>query len=148
MTTFVIKHRTSGKFIHPLGGSRNPCENTAVVLHQDVHDRMYFAFDRTCNGYGYIRHVASGKCIHPYGGSTDPCNETGLVLHSDRHNGALFYLDTCKKQIRHHGGKFIHPKGGQANPCNNNSLVLHGDCHDRMEFLIVSPCNTCQEVTP
>ncbi|XP_033740282.1 lectin-like [Pecten maximus] len=148
MTTFVIKHQTSGKFIHPQGGSLTPCDETALVLHQDVHSGMHFAFDATCNGYGYIRHVGSGKCIHPKGGASTPCNETELVLNGDRHNGALFCIDTCNKRIQHHGGKYIHPQGGQANPCNDTKMVLHGDCHDNMKLLIVSPSNTCEEICP
>ena len=84
-----IKHVTSGKYIHPLGGSQNPSENTPLVLYRGYHDACLFKFDLKND---YIIHKTSGKIWHPYGGSANPGNNVGVVLHSNRHARATFYL--------------------------------------------------------
>lgn len=146
MAPFLIKHRSSGSFIHPYLGGANPPNNRSVVLHKDIHNRMHFDFDVVEGAWGYIRHVSSGKIIHPWGGSLSPGNNTQLVLHQDRHSGALFAMDEVNNQIIHKGGKYFHPYGGSHNPSNDTGLVLHGDKHEGMKFVFVSPTNANQKV--
>nr|3WMU_A Chain A, Lectin [Mytilus galloprovincialis]3WMU_B Chain B, Lectin [Mytilus galloprovincialis]3WMV_A Chain A, Lectin [Mytilus galloprovincialis]3WMV_B Chain B, Lectin [Mytilus galloprovincialis] len=146
MATFLIKHKASGKFLHPKGGSSNPANDTNLVLHSDIHERMYFQFDVVDERWGYIKHAASGKIVHPLGGKADPPNETKLVLHQDRHDRALFAMDFFNDNIIHKAGKYVHPKGGSTNPPNETLTVMHGDKHGAMEFIFVSPKNKDKRV--
>ncbi|CAC5393759.1 Lectin [Mytilus coruscus] len=143
---FLIKHKSGGKFIHPEGEHRNPDNDTKLLLHQDIHDRMHFQFDVQEGHWGYIRHVSSGKIVHPDGGNLFPGNDTNLVLHSDHHAGALFALDNVDDYIIHKGGRFVHPDDGSPNPGNDTYVVLHEDKHDAMKFKFVSPDDINQEV--
>ncbi|XP_052819462.1 galactose-binding lectin-like [Mya arenaria] len=143
---FLIKHRSSGKFLHPHGGKGDPKNQTSIVLHSDIHDRMHWRFRKELDYWGYIEHVASGKCIHPKGGSLTPGNNNSLVLHSDRHYGALFALDSRNDHIIHKGGRYAHPKGGRPEPGNNTNVVLHSEIHDAMRFQFVSPKDPSKEI--
>lgn len=145
-STFLIKHKSGGKFIHPDGGDSHPGNGTTLVLHQDIHDRMHFQFDVIEGHWGYIRHVSSGKIVHPDGGQLFPGDDTNLVLHSGHHSGALFALDNVDDYIIHKGGKFAHPDGGSPNPGNDTDVVLHKDKHDAMKFQFVSPHDINKEV--
>ncbi|XP_071133207.1 galactose-binding lectin-like [Mytilus edulis] len=145
-STFLIKHKSGGKFVHPKGGDRHPGNDTKLLLHQDIHDRMYFQFDVVEGHWGYIRHVSSGKIVHPDGGQLFPGNDTNLVLHSDHHAGALFALNNVDDYIIHKGGRFVHPDGGSPNPGNDTYVVLHEDKHDAMKFQFVSPDDINNEV--
>ncbi|XP_063445824.1 galactose-binding lectin-like [Mytilus trossulus] len=145
-STFLIKHKSGGKFIHPKGGDSHPSNGTKLLLHQDIHDKMYFKFDVIEGHWGYIRHVSSGKIVHPDGGQLFPGDDTNLVLHSDHHSGALFALDNVDDYIIHKGGKFVHPDGGSPNPGNDTDVVLHKDKHDAMKFQFVSPHDINKEV--
>lgn len=49
MTKFFIKHKASGKFFHSKGGTSNPTNGTNLVLHSDIHERMYFQFEVVVN---------------------------------------------------------------------------------------------------
>ncbi|CAG2209190.1 Lectin [Mytilus edulis] len=145
MATFVIKHKSGGKFLHPLGGQLNPGNDTNLVLYEGTPDQTHFAFDVEDDHWGYIRHVPSGKVIHPYAGWLNPGNNTELVLHQDRHGGALFCIDSANDAIIHKGGKFVHPKWGSHNPGNDTRVCLHEDQHYAMRFECVSPHNTNEE---
>ncbi|VDI44685.1 Hypothetical predicted protein [Mytilus galloprovincialis] len=147
MATFVIKHKSGGKYLHHLKGQSNPGNDTNLVLYEGTHDQTHFVFDIEDDHWGYIRHVASGKVIHPYGGWLNPGNNTELVLHQDRHGGALFCIDSANDTIMHKGGKFVHSRGGKKpNPGNNTRVCLHEDQHYAMRFECVSPYNTSEEV--
>ena len=133
-----IFHQPTGKLIHPKGGSRNPSNDTPLVIHSDKNDptRLQFRFVPV-KGYsrlGYIEHVSSGKIIHPKGGSVDPGNNTCLVFHENRHNGALFEFDLNDYEIKHTGKKIWHPNGGSANPKNDTVCVLHSDHNAAAKF--------------
>ena len=67
MTTFFIKHKASGKFFHSKGGTSNPTNGTNLVLHSDIHERMYFQFEVVDERWDYIKHVASRKIVHSFG---------------------------------------------------------------------------------
>jgi hypothetical protein len=137
-----IFHQPTGKLVHPKGGSRNPRNNTRLVVHSDRNDptRLQVRFVPVqgapgCHGrFGYIEHVASGKIVHPSGGSADPGNNTQLVYHEDRHHGALFEFDEEACVIKHIGGKIWHPHGGSPNPKNDTKCVLHSDRHAAAKF--------------
>lgn len=145
-SSFLIKHRSGGKFIHPKGGSRNSDNNTPIVLHSDIHKNMYWTFERVVDHWGYIKHVSSGKIIHPLGGRLSPGNDTELVLHSDRQWGALFALDATHDHVIHKGGRYAHPYTGNPNPRNETHVVLHSDVHDAMRFQFVSTSDPSMEV--
>ena len=83
-----IEHVSSGKIVHPSGGSVNPTDNTELVLRSGRHAGALFGFDES---NATILHK-SGKLWHPYGGVGNPSNDTTLVLHSDVHDNAKFYL--------------------------------------------------------
>ena len=137
-----IIHQSSGKFVHPKGGSCNPGNNTRLVVHSNRNDptrlQVRFVPVQGTPGYGghfgYIEHVASGKIVHPSGGSVDPGNDTHLVYHEDRHHNALFEFDEEGCVIKHTGGKIWHPRGGSANPKNDTKCVLHNDWHVAARF--------------
>ncbi|XP_052093372.1 galactose-binding lectin-like [Mytilus californianus] len=145
MATFVIKHKSGGKYLHHSNGRKNPGNDQKLVLCEGTDDQTHFTFDVEDDHWGYIRHVASGKVIHPYGGDFNPRNNADLVLHEDRHGGALFCIDSANDAIMHIGGKFVHPKGGSHKPENNTQVCLHQDQHYQMKFECVSPNNTSEE---
>ena len=64
-----ICHGTSGKLIHPDGGSYDPQNNTGVVIHGDTWGpgRLQYRFIPQDSEWGYIEHISSGKIIHPKG---------------------------------------------------------------------------------
>ena len=83
-----IEHVSSGKIIHPLGGSVKPGNDTHLIYHEDRHHGALFEFDEE----DYIIKHIGGKIWHPHGGSANPKNDTKCVLHSDRHAAAKFYF--------------------------------------------------------
>ena len=83
-----IEHVSSGKVVHPKGGSLNPGNDTRLVLHSDRHAGALFGFDEE----NIVILHKGGKIWHPKGGSPNPGNDTTLVLHSDRHDAAKFYF--------------------------------------------------------
>ena len=143
---FLIKHKSSGKFIHPEGGSANPPDNTRLVVHDGIHDRMHFEFEPADGHFGYIRHCASGKAIHPKNGELQPENNTDLLIHSSQHAACLFGMDEINNLIRHKSGVSFHPFGGSPNPGNNTKVILHSGNHDASTWLFVNPNNPQEEV--
>ena len=83
-----IEHVSSGKIVHPHGGSLTPGNDTRLVYHSDRHAAALFAFDEEDER---IMH-RDGKIWHPLGGSPNPGNDTRCVLHSDVHDAAKFYF--------------------------------------------------------
>ena len=133
-----IYHCSSGKLVHPYGGSHKPADNTALVLYDGKDDpsrlQMRFVAEHGEGHFGYIEHVSSGKVVHPCGGSLNPGENTCLVLHSDRHHAALFQFNEFDKTLIHKGGKAWHPSGGSPNPANNTYCVLHSTRHSAAQF--------------
>ncbi|XP_052280331.1 uncharacterized protein LOC127878010 isoform X2 [Dreissena polymorpha] len=144
--TIVIKHLSSGRFIHPSGGLSNPGDGTNLDRHSAIHDRMHWRFVPVVDHWGYIEHVASGKVVHPRGGSLTPGDHTDLVVDSARHWGALFALDCNNHHVIHKGGKFAHPKGGRPDAGDHTTINLHWEQHDAMKFGFFSPSNPNKEV--
>ncbi|WAR29326.1 LEC-like protein [Mya arenaria] len=136
---FLIKHRSSGRFLHVSTGKRAPSDDTEILFHGDIHDNMYWRFCKETDYWGYIEHVNSGKVIHPHGGGRSPANGTKLVVHGGRHYGALFALDGKNDHVIHKDGKYAHPENGRPDPGNSTKVVLHSDVHDAMRFQFVSP---------
>lgn len=136
---FYIIQTKSGKSVHPLGGSANPCDNTKLVLHSCGFGerRIQFVFERCpCNpyGYGYLKQVTSGKYVHPLGGSQNPCDNTALVFHSGKHGACLFGFGTDGNIYQYSSGKTWHPLGGSTCPGDNTVLVLHSGAHAATKF--------------
>ena len=132
-----IFQRTSGKAIHPYGGSSNPRDDTGLVLYNGAGEwrlQLQFIPQPAYGHFGYIKHVASNKLVHPYGGSAYPGDDMSLVFHKDRHYATLFMFDEEKEQIVHIGGKHWHPYGGSVNPGNNNPVVLYEGSHAATRF--------------
>ncbi|XP_045176791.2 galactose-binding lectin-like [Mercenaria mercenaria] len=143
---FLIKHCSSGKFFHPQGGEGDPPNETPIILHEDVHPRMHWTFERDHDQWGYIKHVSSGKYIHPQGGEIHSGDNTRLVLHEARHWGALFALDGYNDRIIHISGRYVHPHNFKPNPKNETAVVLHsGDSVD-MKFEFVSTKDPKKEI--
>ena len=80
-----IYHQSSGRLVHPYQGSREPANDTRLVIHSsnDDKDRLQVRFIPMEGHFGYIEHVSSGKIIHPKRGKCNPQNNTALVFHSD-----------------------------------------------------------------
>ena len=133
-----IFHQSSGKLVHPKGGSPNPGNDTRLVVNSAKNNpgrlQVRFVPVQGYGHFGYIEHVSSGKIVHPSGGSLDPGNDTQLVYHGDRHSGALFGFDEENYEIKHIGGKIWHPSGGSPNPGNDTVCVLHSDRHAAAKF--------------
>ena len=133
-----IFHKPSDKLVHPKGGSRNPGNNTRLVVNSDRDDparlQVRFVPVPDQGRFGYIEHVASDKIVHPSGGSVKPGNNTELVYHESRHHGALFEFDEEACVIKHIDGKIWHPRGGLPKPRNDTVCVLHSDCSAAAKF--------------
>ena len=137
-TGYIFHCQPTGKLIHPKGGSRNPGNDTPLVVHSDRNDpirlQVRFVPVQGYSPFGYIEHVSSGKIIHPAGGKANPGNNTSLVYHEHRHNGALFKFDENNYVIEHIGGKIWHPRGESPNPRNDTACVLHEDHNAAAKF--------------
>ena len=136
-------HWSSGKLVHPKGGSSNPGNDTPLVIHSDgkaggeTRLQVRFVAVPEAGHFGYIEHVPSKKIVHPKGGSLTPENDTGVLYHSDRHAAALFAFDEENERIIHRDGKIWHPKRGSPNPGDDTRVVLHNDRHDAARFYFV-----------
>ena len=84
-----IKLVLSNKYVHPLGGSLKPVDDTPLVYHTGKHAACLFKFDK-CNDY--IIQKSSNKIWHPRDGNSNPPNNAWVVLHIGRHNRAKFYF--------------------------------------------------------
>ena len=102
-----IFHRSSGKLVHPLGGSSQPSDDTVLVIHgaksNPARLQVRFVPVEGFGHFGYIEQVSSGKIVHPLGGSLSPGDNTSVVYHSARHAGALFAFDEEDEHIMHRG---------------------------------------------
>lgn len=81
-----IKHVSSGKIIHPKGGSLTPGNYTKLLLHSDRHYGALFALDAAND---HVIHKG-GRFAHPDGGEPNPDNGTTVLLHSDVHDAMRF----------------------------------------------------------
>ena len=82
-----IRHVLTGKYVHPLGGSKNPPNDNLLVWYDGAHEACLFKFDMQND---YIIHKTSGKIWHPSSENVDPWVRGHVVLHSDRHSRATF----------------------------------------------------------
>ena len=130
-----LLHVSSGKCVHPRGGSANPRNGTKAVLH-DGCNQSRLQFELTAAGS--LRHVASGKCLHPFGGATNPSNGTKVIFHELCDLPRLRFEITRGGSLRHVSSrKCIHPQGGSSQPSNNTDLVFHSAC-DQNDFVLTS----------
>ena len=146
-----IKHVPSGKYVHPLGRSLQPGDNTPLVFHRGKHAACLFIFDVSND---YIIHKGSKKIWHPKGGLSNPADNTVSVLHQDRHNRAkFFFASECGTKVfnilvavgyilHRASGKLVHPYGGSANPADNTKLVFYagGLGERRLQLHFESDC--------
>ena len=121
---FRLQQRSSGKCLHPYGGTAN--DETALVTWNDCSDADYIKYRQLPNGQ--IQHVASGKCLHPEGGTA--YNGTTVVFYGDCSDKAnIQYRFLPNGQIQNVGsGLCIHPNGGSENPGDGNRMVFWNDC--------------------
>ena len=101
---FMIKHKMSGKYIHPFKSNEWIPDDDHLVLYQGYQSHMYMTFDSIDDEWGYIRHIDSGKIFHPQGGGMTPSDQTNVVLYDDNKPWAYFALDQYNNHIVHHGG--------------------------------------------
>ncbi|MEM7376590.1 MAG: hypothetical protein AAF460_03685 [Pseudomonadota bacterium] len=143
---FHIKHWTSGKYIHPDGGSAH--HDTYAVLHSGKGAHTQFIFrpvEQTASGHwGLLIHRQSGLALIPYGGRIDTGNGGRLVFHSDHSPGAHFFFDEAGKLIQHRGNKFWHPEGGDSRPGNNTPVVIYDGNNNNTKFFAVDPTSDQQ----
>ena len=131
-----IYHRSSGRLVHPYLGSREPANDTLLVIHSsnDDKDRLQVRFIPVEGHFGYIEHVLNGRRVHPHRGKCNPQNNTTSVFHTHRHAGALFAFDEVNYRIMHKGGRIWHPEGGELSPSNDTICVLHSHTHKAAQF--------------
>ena len=131
-------HWSSGKFVHPRGGSPWPDNGTKLAMTDDKnnHQRLQFRFQAVdgAGHYGYIVHVSTGRIIHPEDGHLHPRDNDDMILHSDRHASGLFGFDEENKAIFHKSGKFWHSEDGSPKPRNDKKVVLYTGVHDAARF--------------
>lgn len=132
---FVVKHLSSGKYIHVQDCSNE--DNTKLVLHDGTHDKMYFNFERQDGDWGYIIHTSSGKVVAPVTGDVKPEDNTELVITSKRSEAAFFFLDPELGTIMHQGAKYLALLDGADEPENNHSVVLNHDDEDGVDFKMI-----------
>ena len=89
-----IRQVTSQKYVHPLGGSGNPADDTRLVLHSSTQCAALFYIDEQND---VIRHIG-GKFWHPFGGDQYPDDNTDIVLYPGTHDGTYFYLGNANRQ--------------------------------------------------
>jgi len=56
-----IQHVATGKYVHPFGGSEDPCNECPLIIHNDKHDACLFNIDQET---GYVKHKG-GKFLAP-----------------------------------------------------------------------------------
>jgi len=134
-TPFVVKHLSSGKYIHVHNCSDE--DNTKLVLHDDTHDKMYFSFERVDGDWGYVVHTSSGKVVKPVTDSVKPEDNVELVINSNKSEAAFFYYDQELGTLMHQGGQYLALLDGPEEPENNHSVVLHFDEEDGSDFKII-----------
>lgn len=124
---FVIKHFTSGKFIHPLGGSTQPDNETRVVVYEGYHDACWFTWIplHGMPGMGLIKHYSSGKFLQPLGGEAEPYDNTEIVIQDGYGQGSAWTFNTEFQTISHIGGKYWHPYWDYVNPENDSTVSLY-----------------------
>lgn len=83
----LIKHKTSGKFLHPSGGSSEPGDNTRIIIHSGNHYATTWAINTQSKT---ILHVGN-KIWHPLGGGVTPGDTTPVIVHSGEHSATHFY---------------------------------------------------------
>merc|ERR1719183_3093864 len=130
---FFIQDKTSGRCIHPSGGSAKS-NNVALVFHSGCTGvRLQFkAVPGDKAGYVYLQSREHNKqCVHASGGAAKADN-TALVFHEGCAGSRLqfkiipaygggYYL-----QSRDHG-RCVHPMNGKADK-DNVALVFHTGC--------------------
>lgn len=134
-TPFVVKHLSSGKYIHVHNCSNE--DNTKLVLHDDTHDKMYFSFEKVDGDWGYVIHTSSGKVVKPISDNAKPEENVELVISSSKSEAAFFYLDQDLGTIMHQGGMYLSLLDKAENPENNHSVVLNFDEEDGADFKII-----------
>ena len=129
---FRLQQRSSGKCLHPSGGTAN--DDTAVVTWNDCGDYDGIKYRQLPNGQ--IQHVASGKCLHPEGGTA--YDGTTVIFYGDcSDNANIQYRFLPNGQIQNVAtGRCIHPNGGSDWPDDGNRMVFWNDCSDaaRIEY--------------
>ena len=136
-------HWSTGKLIHPEGGSSNPRDGAPLLVHSggekggETRLQVRFIPVPEAGHFGYIEHVPSKKIIHPLGGSLFPENGTDVVYHHGHHAGCLFAFDEENERIIHRSGKIWHPKGGSPCPVDGTRVCLHEGRHDAARFYFV-----------
>ena len=145
--TFLIRHKSSGKFIYPrLWKFPQP---EMINFDSVSNANMQWKFIHIEGVYGYIQHVASGKIVQPIDSidHINPAKNDLLTVYNNQNSACLFVLDEVRHWIMHKGGLKAHPKGGHPTPDNDTNILLHPDVHDAMTWLFVHPDNPSKEIS-
>ncbi|CAL4168420.1 unnamed protein product [Meganyctiphanes norvegica] len=147
MAKFLIKHKTTGKFVHLQPGGMNN-DNTKLLFCNEPQDDAQFTFEPVDGVWGYLKHISSGKYVRPYGAPERPEDFVKLVIHQEATKLALFAIDQINHWLIHKDGKYVHASSCLNDPDDSTPLALHGTTHGNMTFLFVSPEKKDQEVFP
>jgi hypothetical protein len=130
---FNIRHWSSGKYVHPNGGTAN--RDTSLVTWDGNRDDTQYHIDFKEGPWGYlVCNKYPAYCVHPQGGRVDAGNNTGLLFHDDRHPGAYFTFNEKSRTVMHISGRYWHPHNGDAQPGNGNGIVLWDGYRDATKF--------------
>ena len=140
---YLIKHVSSGYYIHPQGGENNPKNNTYLVLHPGHNSgsrAIHFLFENN-----QLKHCTSGKYVHPYNGVAK--NEADLVLYDGKFDDRtrINMVNIHDKTFLKSGntGHFVHQKGGEQKPKPETHLTFSSGTRNNVSFEI-EPAEICK----
>eukprot|EP00026_Physarum_polycephalum_P012754 Phypoly_transcript_13083.p1 GENE.Phypoly_transcript_13083~~Phypoly_transcript_13083.p1 ORF type:complete len:337 (+),score=48.01 Phypoly_transcript_13083:66-1013(+) len=138
---YYLHHVSSNKYVHALGGSDVPGDNTPLVFHEPGGRlALQFYFTTDAGGHRQLRHYGSGKYVHPRGGEVG--NNVTLVIHSDS-DGPRTSLKLIEFEGRTYlasGSKpsfYVHPLGGSDQPGNDTELVFFQESRPSLAIALV-----------
>ena len=134
---FYIIHYSSGRFIHPSGGSAGNGINISTWgdKSNSLVSHARYIFNPQEGPWGFIEWANNPRyCMHPAGGLIDAGNGTQVLFHEGRHPGAYFSIDSENRTIIHRSGRYWHPKGGSAQPSSGNEVVIFDGYRDGTKF--------------
>jgi len=135
-----IRHESSGKCVHPQGGSAQSPPGTKIVIHPGCNEeRLYFC--ATSGGETEIKQPGSGLCVQPNSGSNAPPDNEPLVLRVCGYYSSKFKFIEGGFIQHVASGKCWHPLGGGTVPDDETEIVLHSGCGKNSIRFSINPVN-------
>jgi hypothetical protein len=135
---FYIKHVTSGKYIHPSGGTAGKGVDLVLFDGRSEEASFYIEYADEDN-WGYL--VCSSKpslSIHPNGSSINSGDGSELSFWTGKLLGSQFRINPNSNTIEHKSGRYWHPSGGSDMPGNDTKLVIFKTYNRNTKFIAVN----------